>query len=50
MLEKYKKIYLKKVTFLWSFCAVVCIVPILITTIKYKKILFGVVKSVAIED
>ena len=37
MLEKYKKIYLKNVTFMWSLCAVVCIVPILITTIKYKN-------------
>lgn len=42
MLQRMKNIYLKKIIFLWSFCAVLFSVPLLVVSIKNGKWLIGI--------
>ena len=42
MLQRMKNIYLKKILFLWSFCAVLFSVPLLVVSIKNGKWQIGI--------
>lgn len=42
MLQRMKNIYLKKILFLWSFCAVLFSVPLLVVSIKNGKWRIGI--------
>ncbi len=48
MLGNMKKKYLSRMVFLWSFCAVLFSVPLLICSIKYGKWLVGVLGTLSV--